>query len=309
MPQNIRDVMTSNPCTIDAEKSVAYAAKMMLDEDVGLAPIVEGDKLIGMLTDRDIATRVAAEGRNPDQVKVRDVASKQLITIAPEQDLDEALRKMAHHQVRRLPVVEEDGRLVGVVAQADIAREGHDRQTGQLVEEISESGGRMSSIEEVQFPRQVEDEQPHVESLLGQEPQVEERQQEEEGISKVQSSSRGRRKKRSTAKRKTAAKKSTGTRKRKTASRKRSTAKRSTTKKRGTAKKRSTAKRKTTSRKRSTGKRKTTSRKRSTAKRSTAKKRGTAKKRSTTKRRSTARRSTATRKTGTRRRTTRRKTR
>ena len=308
MPQNIRDVMTSNPCTIDAEKSVAYAAKMMLQEDVGLAPIVEGDRLIGMLTDRDIATRVAAEGRNPDQVKVRDVASKQLITIAPGQDLDEALRKMAHHQVRRLPVVEEDGRLVGVVAQADIAREGDDSQTGQLVEEISESGGRMSSIEEVQFPRQVDDEQPQVESLLGQEPQVEERQQEEEGISKVQSSSRGRRKKRSTAKRKTAAKKSTGTRKRKTASRKRSTAKRSTAK-------RSTAKKRSTTKKRSTAKRKTTSRKRSTAKRSTtkrrgaAKKRGTAKKRSTTKRRSTARRSTATRKTGTRRRTTRRKTR
>jgi CBS domain-containing protein len=256
MPQNIRDVMTSNPCTIDAEKSVAYAAKMMLQEDVGLAPIVEGDRLIGMLTDRDIATRVAAEGRNPDQVKVRDVASKQLITIAPGQDLDEALRKMAHHQVRRLPVVEEDGRLVGVVAQADIAREGDDSQTGQLVEEISESGGRMSSIEEVQFPRQVEDEQPQVESLLGQEPQVEERQQEEEGISKVQSSSRGRRKKRSTAKRKTAAKKSTGTRKRKTASRKRSTAKRSTAK-RSTAK-RSTAKKRSTTKRRSTAKRKPT---------------------------------------------------
>src|SRR4029079_9687579 len=141
MPQNIRDVMTSNPCTIDAEKSVAYAAKMMLDEDVGLAPIVEGDRLIGMLTDRDIATRVAAEGRDPDHVKVRDVASTQLFSIDPTQDLDEALRMMAKHQVRRLPVVEADGRLVGVVAQADIAREASDMQTGQLVEEISESGG------------------------------------------------------------------------------------------------------------------------------------------------------------------------
>src|SRR5437899_206416 len=178
MPQNIRDVMTSNPCTIDAEKSVAYAAKMMLEEDVGLAPIVEGDRLIGMLTDRDIATRLTAEGRDPDQVKVRDVASKQLITIDPGQDLDEALRKMAEHQVRRLPVVAEDGRLVGVVAQADISRESDDRQTGQLVEEISESGGRMSSIEEGQDPRQVEFEQPQVESVVGQEPQVEEQQQE-----------------------------------------------------------------------------------------------------------------------------------
>src|SRR2546422_6063365 len=118
MPQNIRDVMTSNPCSIDAEKSVAYAAKMMREEDVGLAPIVEGDKLIGMLTDRDIAIRVVAEGSNPEQVKVADVASKQVVTIDPQQDLDAALRIMAKHQVRRLPVVGEDGKLVGVVAQA-----------------------------------------------------------------------------------------------------------------------------------------------------------------------------------------------
>jgi CBS domain-containing protein len=129
--------MTSNPCTIDAEKPVAYAAKMMKEEDVGLAPIVEDDKLVGMLTDRDIAIRIVAEGRNPDQVKVRDVASKQVVTIDPQQDLDEALRIMAKHQVRRLAVVEKDGRLVGVVAQADIARKGDDTRTGQLVEEIS----------------------------------------------------------------------------------------------------------------------------------------------------------------------------
>ena len=279
MPQNIRDVMTSNPCTIDAEKSVAYAAKMMQKEDVGLAPIVEGDKLVGMLTDRDIATRVAAQGRNPDQVKVRDVASKQLITIDPQQDLSEALRMMAKHQVRRLPVVQEDGRLVGVVAQADIAREADDSVTGRLVEEISESGGQMSSIEEgqfpMQFPRQVED-QP--ERFTGQEPRVEEQQQQEESVSKVQAaSSRGRRRRASSARkkaggaRKTAARKSTGTRKRKTASRKRSTAKRSTAK-------RSTAKRSTA--KRGTAKRRTTSRKRSTAKRSTVK-RATARRRTT----------------------------
>src|SRR5256885_14571547 len=124
MPQNIRDVMTYKPFTIDADKSVAYAAKMMRKEDVGLTPIVEGDKLVGMLTDRDIATRVAAQGRDPDQVKVRDVASKQLVTIDPQQDLSEALRMMAKHQVRRLPVVQEDGRLVGVVARSEERRVG-----------------------------------------------------------------------------------------------------------------------------------------------------------------------------------------
>ena len=91
-----------------------------------------------MLTDRDIAIRVVAEGKSPDQVTVREVASKQVVTIDPQQDLDEALRIMAKHQVRRLPVVEEDGRLVGVVAQADVAREGNDTQTGELVKEISQ---------------------------------------------------------------------------------------------------------------------------------------------------------------------------
>ena len=142
MGQTIRDVMTSNPCSIDAEKPVAYAAKMMRDEDVGLAPIVEGDKLVGMLTDRDIAVRVVAEGKDPGQVTVKEVASKQVVTIDPQQDLDEALRIMAKHQVRRLAVVEEDGKLVGVVAQADVAREGDDARTGELVEEISKQEGK-----------------------------------------------------------------------------------------------------------------------------------------------------------------------
>jgi CBS domain-containing protein len=137
MAESIRDLMTKNPCSIDADKS-AYAAKMMRDEDVGLAPIVEDDKLIGTLTDRDIAIRVVAEGKDPDQTTVREVASTNVVTIDPQQDLDEALRLMAKHQVRRLPVVEEDGRLVGVVAQADVAREGDAKQTGQVVQEISE---------------------------------------------------------------------------------------------------------------------------------------------------------------------------
>jgi CBS domain-containing protein len=138
MGQSIRDLMTKNPCSIEADKSVAYAAKMMRDEDVGLAPIVEGEKLIGTLTDRDIAVRVVAEGKDANQTTVREVASTNIVTIDPQQNLDEALRLMAKHQVRRLPVVEEDGKLVGVVAQADVAREGDAEQTGQVVQEISE---------------------------------------------------------------------------------------------------------------------------------------------------------------------------
>ncbi len=137
MAKSIKDAMTSNPCSIDAGQNVAYAAKMMRDEDVGIAPIVEGDKLIGTVTDRDITIRVVAEGRDPEQTKVEDVMSRDLVTIDPQQDLDEALRLMAQHQVRRLPVCEEDGRLVGIVAQADVARQGHDAKTGEIVEQIS----------------------------------------------------------------------------------------------------------------------------------------------------------------------------
>jgi CBS domain-containing protein len=137
MAKTITDIMSANPCAIDADKPVAYAAQMMKQEDVGLAPIVEGDRLVGALTDRDIVTRVVAEGKDPQSVKVRDVASTDLVTIDPQEDLDEALRLMASYQVRRLPVVEEDGRLVGVLAQADVAGEANDKKTGQLVEEIS----------------------------------------------------------------------------------------------------------------------------------------------------------------------------
>jgi CBS domain-containing protein len=139
MGKSVKDAMTSNPCTIDSDQTVSYAAKMMRDENVGMAPIVEGDRLVGTLTDRDIAVRVVAEGRDPQTVKVREVASKDLITIDPQQDLDEALRLMASHQVRRLPVVEEDGRVVGVLAQADVAETAKEKKVGEMVEEISRS--------------------------------------------------------------------------------------------------------------------------------------------------------------------------
>jgi CBS domain-containing protein len=138
MAKSVQELMTSNPCSIDTDKSVAYAAKMMRDEDVGLAPIVEGNRLVGTLTDRDIAIRVVAEGKDPESTKVNEIASTDLVTVDPQQGLDEALRLMAKHQVRRLPVVEEDGRLVGVVAQADVAKSAGDKQTGQVVGEISQ---------------------------------------------------------------------------------------------------------------------------------------------------------------------------
>lgn len=137
MADSIRDLMTKDPRTLESGASVVDAARVMRDEDAGIVPVVEGGKLVGAVTDRDIAIRVVAEGKSPESVTVGEIASRDLVTVDPQQDLDEALRLMARHQVRRLPVVEEDGKLVGIVAQADIARNASDEQTGDLVEDIS----------------------------------------------------------------------------------------------------------------------------------------------------------------------------
>ncbi|MDQ3992740.1 MAG: CBS domain-containing protein [Actinomycetota bacterium] len=136
--KTIRDVMTAGPTTVGASTPVAEAARLMKSEDIGSLPILEDGKLAGVLTDRDIVLRVVADGRDPQSTTAGEVGSHDPVTVDPQQNLDEALRLMAEHQVRRLPVVEEDGRLVGVLAQADVAREASPEQTGHVVEEISE---------------------------------------------------------------------------------------------------------------------------------------------------------------------------
>jgi CBS domain-containing protein len=135
--KTIQDAMTSNPTTIASSTTVQEAAQMMKSEDVGSLPIVDGDRLVGMITDRDIAIRAIAEGKGTD-ISVGDIASKDIVTIDPQQSLEEAARLMAEHQLRRLPVCEEDGRLVGILAQADVAAAGHDKLTGEVVEKISQ---------------------------------------------------------------------------------------------------------------------------------------------------------------------------
>jgi CBS domain-containing protein len=137
MARSVRDAMTKGPRSIGADATVVEAARIMRDEDVGIVPIVDGDRLVGTVTDRDITVRVIAEGKDPQATKAEQIASRELVTVDPQQDLDEALRLMAQHQVRRLPVVEEDGKLVGILAQADVARHATDEQTGEVVEQIS----------------------------------------------------------------------------------------------------------------------------------------------------------------------------
>ena len=134
--RTIRDAMTSNPTTVDAGTSAQEAARLMKSEDVGSLPIVEGGRLTGMITDRDLALRLVAEGKSTD-TPVGELASRDVVTVDPQQELGEAGRLMAEHQIRRLPVCEEDGRLVGILAQADVAHAGHDALTGEVVEKIS----------------------------------------------------------------------------------------------------------------------------------------------------------------------------
>jgi len=137
MPK-IREVMTESPRTVRGDDTVAAAAKLMRDEDAGIAPVTEdGGKLVGVVTDRDLAIRVIAEGKDPRSTKVVEIASEKIYTVEPQQDLNEALSLMAQHQVRRLPVVER-GKLVGILAQADVARHADPERTGKVVEEISE---------------------------------------------------------------------------------------------------------------------------------------------------------------------------
>ena len=139
MAKSVRDAMTENPRSIGASASVVEAARLMRDEHIGSLPITDDEELVGMITDRDITTRVVAEAADPKMTSVGDVVSRDLISVEPDEDLEEAVQLMASHQVRRLPVVE-NGRLVGIVAQADVAltlRE-NEQRTGQLVEAISE---------------------------------------------------------------------------------------------------------------------------------------------------------------------------
>ena len=142
MAKSVRDAMTENPRSIGASASVVEAARLMRDEHIGSLPITDDEELVGMITDRDITTRVVAEAADPKVTSVGDVVSRDLISVEPDEDLEEAVQLMASHQVRRLPVVE-NGRLVGIVAQADVAlnlRE-NEQRTGELVEAISEPSG------------------------------------------------------------------------------------------------------------------------------------------------------------------------
>ena len=136
--KTVREAMTASPTVVSSDATVVEAARAMTTENVGSLPVVDQDKLVGIVTDRDLVTNVLAKDLDPHKVPVSAVATENPEFVAPEDSLDTALQRMAEKQVRRLPVVE-DGRLVGILAQADVAQSAKAESTGRMVEEISEN--------------------------------------------------------------------------------------------------------------------------------------------------------------------------
>jgi CBS domain-containing protein len=139
MGTKVHEVMTDRPRCVTPETPVSEAAQLMKSDDIGSLPILDGERLAGVVTDRDIVIRAIAEGKDPRGMPVREVASRDLVKVHADEDLSSALQLMASQQVRRLPVVDDDGRLVGILAQADVAVEAKEKAVGEMVEEISKS--------------------------------------------------------------------------------------------------------------------------------------------------------------------------
>jgi CBS domain-containing protein len=139
----VKQIMTPNPACCTPDSTAKDAARLMRDHDCGSIPVVENLKvkrLVGTVTDRDLAIRGLAEGRGPD-TQVRELMTDDPVTCVPEDEVEDVRQVMVQELVRRVPVVDDDGALVGIVAQADIAREegaATDREVGRIVEAISE---------------------------------------------------------------------------------------------------------------------------------------------------------------------------
>jgi CBS domain-containing protein len=133
----VSDVMTQDVKAVTPQTPLEEAARMMRDEDVGVLPVGDSDRLVGMVTDRDIVVRAVAEGRAPAELKVSDVLTPEIYFCREDDSLEDAADIMAEHQVRRLPVLDQDGRLRGIVALADVVQTDPDT-AGEALEVISE---------------------------------------------------------------------------------------------------------------------------------------------------------------------------
>ena len=137
--KQIRDVMTANPACVSAKDSIRDVAKIMAREDTGVVPVVDGKKVIGMITDRDIVVRLVAEGKDPANAKVNEAMTKNVRSVKEDSTINEALQVMSNAQIRRVPVVNTNNEIVGIVSMKDIATDSKDTgKVGKTVEKISE---------------------------------------------------------------------------------------------------------------------------------------------------------------------------
>ena len=133
----ISDVMTPNPRTVKLTDDIQAAARIMREEDAGSVPVVDEGRVVGMVTDRDIVIRAVADG--DFDCTVEDVCSEDVVCATPDMSTTEGADLMSEHQIRRLPVVDGDDKLVGIVSLGDLAvKEGRDSRTGETLENISE---------------------------------------------------------------------------------------------------------------------------------------------------------------------------
>jgi len=147
--RTVRDLMTPDPVCCTPQTSLDAVARVMLENDCGAVPIIENEqnrRLVGIITDRDIVCRVVAQEIPPCSTMVHQVMTRDVATLRPDAKLEDCVRLMARHQVRRIPIVDESGSIVGIVAQADLARAGADEQgfedeLADVVEEVSEPVG------------------------------------------------------------------------------------------------------------------------------------------------------------------------
>jgi CBS domain-containing protein len=137
------EVMTKNPTCCLPNDMVSKVAQLMKSKDIGPVPIIENEqtkKLVGVVTDRDLALKIVAEGRDPKSTKAEEVMTRKVVTCHAEDDLQKALDEMSGHKLRRIPVVDSNNRIVGIIAQADVAtRVDQPEKTAAVVREISQS--------------------------------------------------------------------------------------------------------------------------------------------------------------------------
>lgn len=134
----VREIMTPDVEVVDPDTMIAVAAQKMESLNTGVMPVCDGERLVGMLTDRDITVRATAAGRDPKKTHVRDMMTPEVIYCYDDQDVAEAALTMEEHQIRRLPVVNREHKLVGIVALGDLAVDtGDEEMSGEVIEEIS----------------------------------------------------------------------------------------------------------------------------------------------------------------------------